>query len=596
MIFSKRTHKIESLTPEMAGRQVTLNGWVHRLRDYGAFLFINLRDRDGLIQCVVDDTAGDTLKSLAKSLKNEYCIAVTGTIRKRPDDMINHEMATGSFEIYAEHIEILNESLTPPFMIEDGETQAREESRLKYRYLDLRSGAMRDRIRLRHQVSFAVRQFLNERGFYEIETPILIKSTPEGARDYVVPSRIYPGSFFALPQSPQLYKQILMAGGMEKYFQIARCFRDEDPRGDRQPEFTQIDIEMSFVDREDVLKLGEELFSYIFKTVLNKELTLPFTRLSYHEAMNRFGSDKPDLRFGMELVDFSEIALRTEFETLKTALNEPNGTVKALMVKGLAENFSRKKASECEETAKQQGLKGLAWLKYGENGLEGGAAKFFTHLLAELETLGLEKGDVLLIGAGPWKKVCNALGALRQHMGKALGLADNTAFAFCWVVDFPLFEYNEETSGWEAAHHMFTMPQSRYIDTLEENPGAVIGDLYDLVLNGYELASGSIRVHDPKLQQRIFNIVGYPEALAVERFGFLLEAFKYGAPPHGGFAPGLDRLIMLMSGTENIRETIAFPKNTQGIATMEEAPAPLDSRQLAELNLTVPPQAGKTEF
>ncbi|MCL2520779.1 MAG: aspartate--tRNA ligase [Spirochaetaceae bacterium] len=583
---AKRSHRINQINRNLSGQQVTINGHVHRLRNYGAFLFINVRDRSGLIQCVVDDTATERLMALAKSLKNEYCIAVNGKVRERTAENINAEQERGDIEIAVESIHIFTQSLVPPFVIEDGESQAKEDLRLKYRFLDLRSGAMQQRIKVRHQTVFAVREFFNNEGFYEIETPILIKSTPEGARDYVVPSRIYPHTFFALPQSPQLYKQILMVGGMEKYFQIARCFRDEDPRGDRQPEFTQIDVEMSFVEQEDIFNVGEKLISHLFHKIMNITLATPFTHLTYYEAMNTYGSDKPDLRYGLKLIDFSALAAQSSFEALATSLGQKNGAVKALIVKNYAEGFSRKKAGNLEDIAKKYGLGGLAWLKYTNEGLEGGAAKFFSNLLPNLEEFGLQKGDVILIAAGNWTKVCASLGIIRQTVAKELNLYKPNDFAFCWITDFPLFEYDEDLGKWQAMHHMFSMPKAEYIDKLETDPAAVIGQLYDLVLNGYELASGSLRIYDPALQQRVFDIVGYPTELAEERFGFLLESFKYGAPPHGGFAIGLDRLVMLLTGVENIREVIAFPKNTQGIAMLEEAPAPIEEQQLKELHLT----------
>lgn len=587
MKFTKRTIKIENLTPCLAGQTITLNGWVHRIRDYGSFMFINLRDRGGLVQCVIADSASDDLKNLAKELKSEYCLSITGLVAKRNTEAINKDMKTGEIEITVQSIEILNKSLVPPFVIEEGESSAKEDLRLRYRYLDLRSTAMQDRIKLRHKVAFACRDFFNSEDFYEIETPIFMKSTPEGARDYVVPSRIYPGKFFALPQSPQLYKQILMASGMERYFQIARCFRDEDPRGDRQPEFTQIDVEMSFVERDDVLAMGESMMRHIFKKTMNIDLPKPFNRMTHQEAIDRFGSDKPDTRFAMNLFDLNDIIVKTDFEILKSALTEKTGVVKGMIVKNYAETMSRKKHADLEILAKQHGVKGLAWLKLTEAGLEGSAGKFFTGQLDDLKKLGLQLGDVLLISAGTRLKACNALGAIRVLLGKELNLYNPTEFAFVWIIDFPMFEFNEDKNTWEAAHHMFTMPQEKFIDTMEANPGEVLGDLYDLVLNGYELASGSVRVHDPVLQQRIFDLVGYPKEQAVERFGFLLEAFDYGCPPHGGMAFGLDRLVMIMSNTSSIREVIAFPKNTQGIAVLENAPAVLDDNQMKELRITI---------
>ena len=585
MNFLKRTHAVHALNASCAGKEVILNGWVHRLRDHGQFVFVNLRDRSGLVQCVVGEGSDEKLFTQIRDLGNEYCIAVRGKVVLRPQEMRNTRMATGEIEVHVEECQVLGISETPPFVIEDEATKAKEDLRLKYRYLDLRSGVMQHNIRLRHQVTMAVRNYLDNLGFWEIETPVLIRSTPEGARDFVVPSRIYPGQFFALPQSPQLYKQILMSGGMEKYFQIARCFRDEDPRGDRQPEFTQIDIEMSFVDREDVLSMTEGLMCHIFKEVKNIDLPVPFPRLSYHEAMNTYGVDKPDLRFEMKLFDVADLVQKSDFDVMKQALAQEGYAAKGLILCGDADGFSRKKAFELENMAKKAGLGGLAWMKYTAQGLEGGASKFFAAHLDELKRLGLQEGDVLLLATGPWQKVCTALGNIRQKYGQEKGLCDKETFAFCWVLDFPLFEFNEETKEWTAAHHMFTMPQKQFLETMESDPGAVLGDLYDLVLNGYELASGSIRIHDPQLQKRVFNIVGYSEETARDRFGFLLESFQYGAPPHGGIAPGLDRLVMLMCGQQTIREVIAFPKNTQGVAPLEGAPGEIDELQWHELQL-----------
>lgn len=585
MNFLKRTHCAGQLNSKSEGQEIVLNGWVHRLRDHGPFIFINLRDRSGLMQCVVPEGSSEELLNQARQLKNEYCIALRGIVALRPIEMRNAQMATGDVELQIQQCEILTTSGVPPFVVEDTDTKAKEDLRLKYRYLDLRSGTMQHNIHLRHRVTMATRNYLDGQGFWEIETPMLIRSTPEGARDFVVPSRIYPGQFFALPQSPQLYKQILMASGMEKYFQIARCFRDEDPRGDRQPEFTQIDIEMSFVEREDVLTMTEGLMSHIFKQVSNIDLELPFRRLSYHEAMDLYGSDKPDLRFDMLLFDVAALLQKTDFAAMKQVLEQDGTTCKAIILPGQAEGFSRKKATELEEIAKRVGLAGLAWMKYTVAGLEGGASKFFTNHESELVSLGLKKGDVILIAAGPWKHVCFALGEIRQKFGKKMDLCDKNTFAFCWILDFPLFAYNEDAKRWEAAHHMFTMPQEKFLETLESNPGEVLANLYDLVLNGYELASGSIRIHDPQLQKRIFSIMGYSEEKAQERFGFLLDSFLYGAPPHGGIAPGLDRLVMLMTGQETIREVIAFPKNTQGIAPLENAPGTIDDPQWQELHL-----------
>lgn len=579
----KRTATCGELNRERVGDRVTLNGWVHRNRDHGGIHFINLRDRYGITQIVVDEDASDALKETAGSLKFEYCIAVTGTVRSRPDEMVNKEMNTGEVELVAEAIEVLTSCDVLPFMI-DEKSDAKEDLRLKYRYLDLRSFSMQRKIKLRTDVTFAVREFLNERGFMEIETPTMIKSTPEGARDFLVPSRIHPGQFYALPQSPQLYKQILMVSGFDRYFQIAHAFRDEDARGDRQPEHTQIDMEMSFVSKEDVFEVVEGMMAHAFKKTLNVDLEIPFQRLAYDDAMNRYGSDKPDLRFGMEMQEISELAGNSGFNAFKSVVSE-GGCVKALVAEGCS-GYSRKQIGELEDAAKIYGAKGLAWMKVGSEGAEGGVSKFFADISTDLiKTLGAKEGDLILMVADKWQVCCNSLGAVRNKLGKDLGLIKPGVFRFSWIVDFPLFEYNEEEQRWEAAHHMFTMPQEEYLDKMEQDPGAVKGDLYDLVCNGFELASGSIRIHDPEIQKRIFNIVGFSEEEAEKRFGFLLNAFRFGPPPHGGIAPGLDRLIMIMAEETSIKEVMAFPKNNQAYSPMDDSPSPVDEDQLKMLHI-----------
>ena len=585
--FMQRTVTCGSLKAADEGKTVVLNGWVHRNRDHGALHFINLRDRYGITQVVVDDDADQDLEKTASSLKLEYCIAVKGIVRRRPDEMINPDMATGEIEVKAEKIEILSSCAVLPFMIED-ENPAKEDLRLKYRFLDLRCQGMQDRIRLRHEIVKAIREYFYKTDFYEIETPTLIKSTPEGARDFLVPSRIHPGKFFALPQSPQLYKQILMVSGFDKYFQIARCYRDEDPRGDRQLEFTQLDIEMSFVKRDDVLALMEDMFGEVFKKVLNVELPSKFVRLTYHDAMNTYGCDKPDLRFGVEMHDAASFASKSTFKAFTETL-ENGGYVKYIVApKTEGHDFTRKYITELESAAKIYGAHGLAWMKVADGTINGGVSKFFAGMEQEvIETTGAKDGDmILMIAHDDWKKCCNSLGAVRSKLGAELGLIQ-PGYAFCWIIDFPLFEYNEEEGHWEAAHHMFSMPQAEYIDTLEENPGAVKGDLYDLVLNGYELASGSIRIHDIELQKRVFRICNYPDDVAQERFGFLLDCFKYGAPPHGGIAPGIDRLCMIVANQSSIKEVIAFPKNTAAMSPMDDCPAYVEQKQLDELHLSI---------
>lgn len=581
----KRTATCGELTKHDSAKRVTLNGWVFRSRNHGGIIFINLRDRYGVTQVVVDDDAADELKAVAAQIKNEYCIAVEGTVRMRPDSMKNPEMATGDIEVKAERLEILSESDVLPFQIEE-RTNANEDLRLKYRYLDLRSQAMQEHIILRSKVSFLVREFLTSRGFLEIETPTFIKSTPEGARDYLVPARLHPGKFYALPQSPQLYKQILMVAGFDKYFQIARCYRDEDARGDRQPEFTQIDIEMSFVSREDVLNITEEMMRHIFKHSLNVELEQHFERISYDDAISLYGTDKPDLRFDMKMQDASFMSSLADFAAFKT-VTDAGGIIKALVVTGQAENYSRKKIEELESTAKIFKAQGLAWMKVENNQFQGGIAKFFAGKEADVASkLNFENGDLLLFVADKNPKVvCASLGAVRSKLGKDLNLTKPDEFKFAWIVDFPLFEWNEDEQKWEAAHHMFSAPQEKYLPTLESDPASVKGDLYDLVLNGYELASGSIRIHNAELQKRIFKIVGFNEAEAETKFGFLTQAFKFGPPPHGGIAPGLDRLLMLMAGEASIKEVIAFPKNTFAYSPLDESPSEVDQKQLDELHL-----------
>jgi len=589
----KRTIDCGSLRKSDAGRSVVLNGWVNRKRDHGGIFFINMRDRYGITQVTVDTTAclgndGGEKAEICAELRNEFCIAVEGTVRARPDEMINPAMATGEIEVAASKIAILNRCEVLPFQV-DEESSAGEDLRLRYRYLDLRSAAMQERMRLRNEVTFAIREWMIGKGFYEIETPTFIRSTPEGARDFLVPSRLYPGKFYALPQSPQIYKQLLMVSGFDKYFQIARCYRDEDARGDRQPEFTQLDIEMSFVDRNDVLGLVEGLYCYVFRKTLNVDLPPHFRRLTFDESMETYGTDKPDLRFEMPLCDFAPFVEAGNFQAFKDALSAQTGGVKALVVKGRAD-YSRKQIEELEAHAKIYKARGMAWMKVlGDASLEGGVSKFFGGNSAQIiGGLGASAGDLILIVADSKRQVANtALGAVRAKLGRDLGFCDPARFEFAWIIDFPMFEFNEDENRWEASHHLFSMPQEKYHATLESDPGAVKGDLYDLVLNGCELASGSIRVHDPELQKRIFSVVGFDPDEAEKRFGFLTGAFKYGAPPHGGIAPGLDRLVMLMAGQTSIKEVIAFPKNSFAVSPMDDCPGEVDQKQLDELCLSV---------
>ena len=581
----KRSVTCGALRAADAGKAVTLNGWIHRHRDHGGIRFFDLRDRYGLTQVVIDADADADLRAVSDQLKFEYCVAVEGVVRARPGSMANPHMPTGEIEVKATKIAILSTCDVLPFMI-DEKADAREDTRFTYRYLDLRTAVMQRNIALRHRAAFATREYLTGRGFFEIETPMFIKSTPEGARDYLVPSRLNPGKFYALPQSPQLYKQILMVSGFDRYFQIARCFRDEDARGDRQPEFTQIDIELSFVSREDVFDLVEGLMAHIFKQSIDRAITTPFLRLPYDEAMNIYGSDKPDLRFGLEMKDFAAIAKKGGFEVFKKVV-EGGGAVKALVAPGCGE-YSRKQITDLEAVAKVYGAAGLAWMKVTAAGLEGGVSKFFLEQAAEITSfLGARAGDLILLVGADFRKACVSLGAVRSQLGRDLGLADPKEFKFCWIVDFPLFEWNEEEKKWDPAHHMFTMPQERFLADFEKRPGEVKGDLYDLVCNGVELASGSIRIHDPELQKRIFRFLGISDEQAQQRFGFLLEAFKYGPPPHGGIAPGFDRLVAMMAGETTIRDVIAFPKNTLGQCPMDDSPSVVDARQLEDLHIRV---------
>lgn len=585
----KRTVTCGQLKKKDAKQQVTLNGWVHRARNHGGIVFINMRDRYGITQVVVDDDAPDALKEKAQTLKNEYCIAVEGIVRERPENMVNRDMPTGEVEVKAEHIEILSECDVLPFQI-DEHTNASEDLRLKYRYLDLRSTTMQNHLMLRSKVTFLVRSFLTQRGFLEIETPTFIKSTPEGARDYLVPARLHPGKFYALPQSPQLYKQLLMVSGFDKYFQIARCYRDEDARGDRQPEFTQIDIEMSFVSREDVLSITEQMMHVVFKEACNVNLPEHFSRLTYDEAIDLYGTDKPDLRFDMAMKDAAFLADISDFEAFKKAIAH-GGAIKALVVHGQASAYSRKKIEELEETARIFKAKGLAWMKVENSSLQGGIAKFFSGKDDYvLEKLNAHDGDLLLFVADEIKKIaCYSLGAVRSKLGKDLQLAKPNDFQFVWIIDFPLFEWNEDEQKWDPAHHMFSSPQEKYLETLESDPGSVKGDLYDLVLNGYEIASGSIRIHNAELQKRIFKIVGFDENEAEKKFSFLTKAFRFGPPPHGGIAPGLDRILMIMAGETSIKEVIAFPKNTFAYSPMDDSPSEVEQKQLDDLHLSIKP-------
>lgn len=606
MEHTKRSCNCGALRASDAGKIVTLNGWVHRTRALGGLTFILLRDRYGITQVVVGDGANDETKKIAASLKSEFCIAVRGKVSMRNEKDFNAEMPTGQIEVIADEIEIFTTSEALPFAIDEVRQKdgtlviPNEDLRLKYRYLDLRREVMQRHIILRSQVTFAVREFLTAQGFLEIETPTFIKSTPEGARDYLVPSRIHPGKFYSLPQSPQLYKQLLMVSGFDKYFQIARCYRDEDARGDRQPEFTQIDMEMSFTDREEVLATTEEMLRHVFKKTLGYDLPAQFDRLSWEDAFNFYGSDKPDLRFDLKMQDASFMAELSDFNAFKAGAENAKMEIerhkrsglKCLVVPNCAEKFSRKNIEALETVAKTYKAKGLAWMKIvsAESALkfEGGISKFFAGKENEIcEKLGANANDLLLfVSDESWQTACTALGAVRKQLGRDLNLYNaNYEFHFAWIIDFPYFAWNEDENHWETEHHMFTLPQKKYWPTLESNPGEVKGDLYDLVLNGYELASGSMRINDPALQERIFKIVGYSQERAQKAFGFLVQAFKYGAPPHGGIAPGLDRLVMLMCKEDSIHEVIAFPKNNLAASPLDDCPSKVDEQLLKDLKL-----------
>ncbi|MCI0576280.1 MAG: aspartate--tRNA ligase [Chloroflexi bacterium] len=584
-----KTHNCGELRVENVGQQVTLAGWVHRRRDMGGIIFIDVRDRDGKTQVVVDAGRSQAAFSAAEQIRPEYVVQVRGQVSRRPAGQENPDLPTGEIEVLSDELVVLNPAKTPPFLI-DREEAVDEALRLKYRYLDLRRERMQRNMMIRHQAVKFIRDFLDRRGFIEVETPILFKSTPEGARDYLVPSRVHPGKFYALPQSPQQLKQLLMVAGYERYFQIARCFRDEDQRADRQPEFTQLDVEMSFVERDDVLNLVEALIVGMVKTASAVPLAYEqFPRLSYAEAMERFGTDRPDLRFGLELVDISDIAGKSAFHVFaeNVAAGKP---VKAIRVPGCG-TYSRKQLTELEEMAKEAGAKGLAWMAIDPETEEirGFITKFFSveQLVAVMERLSAEPGDLLLIASDERRIVHAVLGAMREEMGQRLGYKDRKELAFAWVVDFPLFEEMLEDGHYAPSHHMFTAPKREHISWLDSDPRAVLSEQYDLICNGYEVGGGSIRIHERWLQQKIMNLIGFSMEEAREQFGHLLDAFEYGTPPHGGIAPGIDRLVMLMAGEPNIREVIAFPKSQQAADLMADAPSTVAPRQLEELSIAV---------
>ncbi|ARC68957.1 MULTISPECIES: aspartate--tRNA ligase [Bacillus] len=583
-----RTYYCGEITEKAIGETVVLKGWVQKRRDLGGLIFIDLRDRTGIVQVVFNpDVSKDALET-AESIRSEYVLDITGKVVAREEATVNPNLKTGRIEIQAESVDVLSAAKTPPFAISDQAAEVSEDIRLKHRYLDLRRPEMFNSLKMRHNVTKAVRRFLDDNGFLDIETPVLTKSTPEGARDYLVPSRVHEGEFYALPQSPQIFKQLLMVSGFDRYYQIARCFRDEDLRADRQPEFTQIDIEMSFMSQEDIMKLSEEMMAHVMRETHGIEISLPLPRMSYEDAMNRYGSDKPDTRFGMLLTDVSEAVKDSDFKVFASAVAN-GGAVKAINVKGAAANYSRKDIDALGEFAANYGAKGLAWLKTEADGLKGPIAKFFAGEKQEalVQALDAADGDLLLFVADKLEVVNDALGALRLKLGKELNLIDESLFNFLWVVDWPLLEYDAEEGRYYAAHHPFTMPVREDLKLIETNPQDMKAQAYDLVLNGYELGGGSIRIFEKDVQEKMFGLLGFSEEEAKEQFGFLLEAFDYGAPPHGGIALGLDRLVMLLSGRTNLRDTIAFPKTASASCLMTEAPSEVDNAQLDELHLEI---------
>ena len=592
MVGMKRSHRCTEVTTAQIGQEVTVMGWVQRRRDLGQLIFIALRDRTGLVQIAIDgNTAPKEIFEKAETVRSEYTLAVRGIVTARTEGNINPNMKTGKIEIIASELRILSESETTPFQIEDNIT-VKDDLRLKYRYLDLRRPCQLKNIVLRHQVVQALRSFLNNEGFLEIETPILGKSTPEGARDYLVPSRVHPGNFYGLPQSPQLLKQLLMCSGYDRYIQIVKCFRDEDLRADRQPEFTQIDMELAFVDVDDVIDVNERLLAHLFKEVLGVEVQLPIQRMTWKEAMNRFGSDKPDLRFGMELVDVSETVKDTEFVVFKGAL-ENGGSVRGINAKGQGA-MPRKKIDKLVEFAKGYGAKGLAYIAIHEDGSwKSSFSKFMTEeqMEALIKAMDGQAGDLLLFAADHNKIVWNVLGALRLELAEQMGLLDKNEYRFVWITEFPLLEWSDEENRFTAMHHPFTMPMDEDLPLLDTDPGAVRAKAYDIVLNGTEIGGGSVRIHQNDVQEKMFEMLGFTKEQAHERFGFLLDAFKYGVPPHAGLAYGLDRLVMLMAKEDSIRDVIAFPKVKDASCLMTEAPSPVDAAQLEELGLEVEPQA-----
>lgn len=579
-----KTHHCGKLTKANVGETVTLNGWVQRRRDLGGVLFIDLRDRTGIVQIVFNpDFSGEALQIGDRS-RNEYVLAVRGKVVERDAETYNPNIPTGEIEVQVTDIEILNPAKNPPFFIEDG-IEIDEALRLKYRYLDLRRPEMQQTLRLRSRTVKVIRDFLDEHEFIEVETPILTKSTPEGARDYLVPSRVHPGEFFALPQSPQLFKQLLMVGGIERYYQIARCFRDEDLRADRQPEFTQVDLETSFMSQQQLMDMMEQMMARLFKDTLNIDLELPFQQMTYDEAMGRYGSDKPDLRFGLELVDLSDIVADSGVKVFASVVKN-GGQVKAINAKGCGV-WSRKEIDDLLPFAERYGAKGLAWITLREGEMRGPIVKFFSEeeLAALKERMQAEEGDLLLFSADTPQVVADVLGHLRLKIGRDLGLIDDSVYKFAWIVDFPLFEYDSDLKRYVARHHPFTRPRDEDIELFDSAPEQMKAQAYDLVLNGFEVGGGSMRIYKREIQEKMFKALGFTEETAREQFGFLMDAFEYGTPPHGGIAFGLDRLVMLLAGRPNLRETIAFPKTANASDLLTDAPSAVNPKQLEELSI-----------